>query len=392
MFSGGRGASKLLKSFDKFGLEISVAVNAYDDGHSTGDLRQLFNILGPSDCRKNCEHLLPENIPFFARELFNLRLGDNADLKSLCKEISWQQEKIRELLSNKNSLLNSELLLLHCEYIKNRLSKEIEGHQLNNCSFMNLVFTSCVLQNSSFQKGIDQFCSIFGVKHEILVNSEDDLYLLALTQSGHVLLNESSIVEGRNSVVIDELFLLKGNEVDEARSLLGKTTDYYERFNILRNFSTTPRPNPALFNAIRKADFIVYSAGTLNSSLLPTYLTQGIVDEIKNSRAHKILISNIGADYETTTFKSSDFVRQTVSFLRRSSETHVQIPINNLITHAYINSPKTLRSNHVIFDYENDWFSNIDVRSGNFEDKKNSGVHSEEFSEMLATALVNGSL
>src|SRR3954453_19113631 len=59
VFSGGRGSSvlstELLTHPD---IDLTLAINSYDDGMSTGEVRRfLGDALGPSDFRKNASHL-----------------------------------------------------------------------------------------------------------------------------------------------------------------------------------------------------------------------------------------------------------------------------------------------------------------------------------------------
>ena len=55
LFCGGRGSSALIRELLTWPqVELSLLVNAYDDGLSTGEIRDLFpGLLGPSDFRKN---------------------------------------------------------------------------------------------------------------------------------------------------------------------------------------------------------------------------------------------------------------------------------------------------------------------------------------------------
>ena len=53
LINGGRGASNIINYLIKnSSYEINSIVNAYDDGKSTGVIRDFFKILGPSDIRK----------------------------------------------------------------------------------------------------------------------------------------------------------------------------------------------------------------------------------------------------------------------------------------------------------------------------------------------------
>ena len=79
IFSGGRGSNTLIKSLHLINknLNISTIINMYDDGKSSGMVRSLFNMPGPSDARKIQSILLKnkKNIRKYKIELFNLRIS-----------------------------------------------------------------------------------------------------------------------------------------------------------------------------------------------------------------------------------------------------------------------------------------------------------------------------
>jgi 2-phospho-L-lactate transferase/gluconeogenesis factor (CofD/UPF0052 family) len=55
LFSGGRGTANIAAALLKHSqISLTILVNAYDDGLSTGMLRRLIpGMLGPSDVRKD---------------------------------------------------------------------------------------------------------------------------------------------------------------------------------------------------------------------------------------------------------------------------------------------------------------------------------------------------
>src|SRR6266851_186895 len=61
LFSGGSGTQSITEAFLKHGqIALTILINAYDDGHSTGRLRRFIpGMLGPSDVRKNINRLMP---------------------------------------------------------------------------------------------------------------------------------------------------------------------------------------------------------------------------------------------------------------------------------------------------------------------------------------------
>src|ERR1700685_3189371 len=60
MFCGGRGSTTITRELLRWpNVQLNLLVNAYDDGLSTGELRDFIpEMLGPSDFRKNLSHLL----------------------------------------------------------------------------------------------------------------------------------------------------------------------------------------------------------------------------------------------------------------------------------------------------------------------------------------------
>src|SRR6185369_16469228 len=62
LFSGGRGSGALTRQLvARPGVSLTVAINGYDDGASTGEVRRfLGDSLGPSDFRKNASRLAGE--------------------------------------------------------------------------------------------------------------------------------------------------------------------------------------------------------------------------------------------------------------------------------------------------------------------------------------------
>src|SRR5258706_7154930 len=60
MFSGGRGTGSITEALIKHAqIELTLIVNTYDDGLSTGALRRFVpGMLGPSDVRKNISRLI----------------------------------------------------------------------------------------------------------------------------------------------------------------------------------------------------------------------------------------------------------------------------------------------------------------------------------------------
>ena len=60
LFCGGSGSESIIKYFiNQKNIQLTLLINAYDDGKSTGTLRKnIPGLLGPSDFRKNFSYLI----------------------------------------------------------------------------------------------------------------------------------------------------------------------------------------------------------------------------------------------------------------------------------------------------------------------------------------------
>ena len=71
IFCGGNGSGSIIKYLsNKKNIDLTLLINAYHDGKSTGILRKnIPGLLGPSDFRKNFSYL----VDFFSDEQGNLK-------------------------------------------------------------------------------------------------------------------------------------------------------------------------------------------------------------------------------------------------------------------------------------------------------------------------------
>ena len=68
--------------------------------------------------------------------------------------------------------------------------------------------------------------------------------------------------------------------------------------------------NPKAYNAISKADYIVFGPGDIYASILPNTLVDGFYDAMKNFKGKTILVTNIMRHVpETTGYNASDFIK-----------------------------------------------------------------------------------
>jgi 2-phospho-L-lactate transferase/gluconeogenesis factor (CofD/UPF0052 family) len=180
-----------------------------------------------------------------------------------------------------------------------------------NCLYAGafLIFNRNIEQATLF---IDR---LFKLRGTVLPTSIENKKLVALRENGEMLYSEAEIVELRSNVRIERIYLLDV-ALDKARFdklSLEEKRYYLERHHCYVAVSSNVQ------SALQGADIIIYSAGTQHSSLYPTYLSVGLSQAIAdNKSAFKVFITNIGADYETPTYRASDYIRGAHRYLNFS--------------------------------------------------------------------------
>ncbi len=329
IFCGGNGAKNIIETLVNNPIfDITAMINAYDDGKSTGYLRRIIpGFLGPSDVRKNMSYLVDFSNPAkrILKDVLEYRFPKDVDYKKALQDLYniIQQKSLahNELDVFLKKLQNEDMVKIRI-YIKtllDYLSKEKINFNFDDCSFGNLLLAGAFLRSgNNFNISIGDITNAFGLKGKVLnVTEGENFFLSALVGDGEFLPSEASIVEKRANEEIEEIFLL-GNYLQQkelkkfSRISKQKKTDY------LRSIDNIPKINNEARKVIEDADIIIYGAGTQNSSLFPTYLTEGFAETIiSNKKAKKIFISNIGEDNEIPNASVEDIIDKAVYYLNR---------------------------------------------------------------------------
>lgn len=314
LFSGGRGTATIADALLRYPqFSLTLLVNAYDDGLSTGILRSFIpGMLGPSDIRKNIcrlistdnqsnialkfllEYRFPQNTTYHQgmsalTDILALRDPEGfSDLAVVFKQLSL--EKARKIAIGFASFIG---------FAQKRANEGVL-FDFSDCSLGNILFSSFYLASANdFNLAITKFTQLCGVETNILnINNGKNLFLAGIKADGTLLRSEAEIVAPQNASGILEIFLLSSPLSEED---VKKWIDVPIETTIadLKNRSVSPILSPLAKMAIQNADLIVYGPGTQHSSLFPSYLTEGLAHCIAaNTRAEKVFVGNILKDYE----------------------------------------------------------------------------------------------
>ena len=328
VLNGGRGAASVIPALlRRQGLNVTSIVNAYDDGKSTGEIRRFFDMLGPSDIRKVQELMLPENDPHHDANiaLFAYRYPLDGDRDAILADMRRFAEGSGTIagieIASKTTRAALEIFVR--EFLDGlAVIEPARGDRFGfgDCSLMNCLYAGAYLASRRDMEQTTRVMDrLFRLKGTVLPNSVENKWLAALRENGEILYSEAEIVELRSNVLIEAIYLLD-RSLDRQRfaSLPLAQQKYF-----LDRHHAAPSASPGVELALGQADIIVYSAGTQHSSLYPTYMSRGVAETIASNRsALKVFVTNIGADYETPSYRASDYLRGAYKYLRLADGRH----------------------------------------------------------------------
>lgn len=154
------------------------------------------------------------------------------------------------------------------------------GNGLSGHSLGNLLLAAMTSITGNFNTGIKEISRVLNVKGRIYPISDQNMSLHALMEDGTRVSGESKIPLARKR--IDRVYL-------------------------------SPEPIKALpkaLEAIKKADLVVISPGSLYTSILPNLIVTDIGDALRETAANVVYVCNVMTqDGETTGYTASDHVK-----------------------------------------------------------------------------------
>ena len=151
--------------------------------------------------------------------------------------------------------------------------------KLGNHSIKNLLLTALLDLKGDFAHAIPVLCKLFNIQGTILPLTDEPVDLIGKTENGEYIIGESETTKAH--VQIEEIF-------------------YDKKFKI----------NTEIFKAISKADLIIFSCGSLYTSVIPHLVLTQITDAINDSNAKTLYVCNLVTQPgETDNYKVSDHIK-----------------------------------------------------------------------------------
>lgn len=174
----------------------------------------------------------------------------------------------------------------------------VKSKSLGNHSVKNLLLTALLDLKGNFESSIEVLSKIMDVKGTVLPFSDDCINLVGVTKDGKEIVGEEEV-----SANAAEIVQLKYDK------------DY--------------KVNPKIYKAIDAADLIIFSSGSLLTSILPHLLDKDLANYIYKAKAKKAYICNLFTQPgETDGFKVSDHIKTLNKYL---GENGIDIVIANSV-------------------------------------------------------------
>ncbi len=339
VFCGGRGGSRLIRELLRHpGVELNALINAYDDGLSTGDLRDFIpGMLGPSDFRKNLANFLHWHSPhqYALTRLLEFRLTGAEDGPQVAGLRAWALGRgrpegallpvVRELDRLTPAVRGYLAAFFHYQATRGA------GFPFGDCSLGNLIFAGAYLKNDRhFNAATAELAREFQSQVRLLnITRGENRVLVALKEDGEILESEARIVGPQSPAKIADFFFLAepptAPELERLRALPGVEA----RRAALRGLHRPVELSPEARDALLDSDLIVYGPGTQFSSLFPSYATTGLGEALAASRARtRVFVVNIHRDHDIQDFPAAALVARALHLLgdpknARPTITHV---------------------------------------------------------------------
>ncbi|KAI4221618.1 MAG: hypothetical protein L6R36_006776 [Xanthoria steineri] len=381
VFSGGSAANSLVDVFnglmERNNCTLSYIIPISDNGGSSSELIRVFGGPGIGDIRSRLVRLIPPtNAPilhFFNHRLPPSPVQASAEFLTLLDLTSPLYQPIP---TPQALLIRSIFSHLHLEILK-RIRPPSSTFNFQSAAIGNLFLTGARLLTGSFESAIYLLAIIGGVDesrtavlpaivsnftHHISAGLTDGTIITgqnaishpsaptALPESPNVPIHSHSAAQDPSATAtfqppqagskpplqthhpisaypIEDATLpgslptLRASQLQFSKSADQPLPAPISRIWYINPYGQEmqPSPNPKAVAAIQASDAVIYSIGSLYTSLAPSLILQGIGNSIAHGPRFKILILNGSLDRETGGFEGIDFIKAVVRCCDASS-------------------------------------------------------------------------
>ena len=317
ILSGGSAIKDIMLELLRYAEDITRVVPSTDNGASSKELRDCYDILSVGDIRQSLAMSIPHT----------------QNNKQLVKFINWRFpveeyisiDALEQLLLDKNSVLyqisNSlpiqkelfDYLFLFLEKAKN------ERLNLSNGSIGNFILVAAYFKHHyDWNEAIERLESLFDCNSKVLpIYLNNQYHLKAKFHNGTVICGESEISSfcGKRKKEIEslEIALLKEHKF----------------------IDVDPKVNPKVLKSLEASELIIFSPGSFFTSILPHLRNQEVpLVLFNNKKAKKVFLMNLAEDEETMGYTAKDII-DIIAYLATKQGYRLSDFITHIIIHNH---------------------------------------------------------
>lgn len=167
------------------------------------------------------------------------------------------------------------------------LSYRFDNPSLENHPIRNIMLAALIDQKGNLTDAIDFMCKLLNIKGRILPITEQQVELVGIMEDGTKIVGEDNITKSEKKI---------------------KELGYDRDFEV----------NKEVLKSIKNADLIIFSPGSLYTSILPHLIIPEINEAINGSKAKKLYVSNLFTQPgETDDFKVSDHMKIIMKYINK---------------------------------------------------------------------------
>lgn len=160
-----------------------------------------------------------------------------------------------------------------------------KSSSIGNHSIKNLIMTALLDLHGDFAHSLPILCDLLQVKGKLYPLTEDNVNIIGITKEGYEIIGEEQITKSKREII---------------------DLKYSKKVTVL----------PKVLDEVKKADLIIFSSGSLLTSIMPHLIVPELQEAIRKSKAKKMYVANIITQPgETDGFAVSDHINVLEKYL-----------------------------------------------------------------------------
>jgi 2-phospho-L-lactate transferase/gluconeogenesis factor (CofD/UPF0052 family) len=296
VLTGGSGVRHFGVAIAKQFSPVIFLVNAYDDGKSTGLIREYFGSLGPSDPAKLIAMLVQVHEISALTQLWHMRITVERKFLRNALLDTINNLGLPHLLADEHRKTIDAFL----EWVIQEESGKTQTFDSRDLALRNVILMGSVYLQGGLQQGIDHLVKLLYLPAEIVVVSEEIACLVGILENGRILKTEAEISTRLSDSAIWRVHITRRPlSLEEIATLERYGNPETISREIEKRFSCHIEASQRAKTSILQARGVLYAPGTLFSSIIPTAML--LASELSAIHVPRIFMANLVQECEPLT-------------------------------------------------------------------------------------------